>query len=101
MNSNLISEWQKIVSHKCNGFPGSSACKESAYNAEDPSSIPGLGRSPRKGIGYPFQYSCLNNSRDRGVWQATVHEAGKELDKSEQLSLSITKEYTDADCIMK
>ena len=39
------------------GFPGSSAGKEYACNAEDPSSIPGLGRSPREGIGYPLQYS--------------------------------------------
>ena len=38
------------------GFPGSSAGKESAYNAGDPSSIPGLGRSPGEGIGYPLQY---------------------------------------------
>ena len=38
-------------------FPGSSAGKESACNAGDPSSIPGLGRSPGEGIGYPFQYS--------------------------------------------
>ena len=37
-------------------FPGSSADKESAHNAEDPSLIPGSGRSPRKGIGYPLQY---------------------------------------------
>ena len=43
------------------GFPGSSAGKESAYNAGDPSSIPGLGRSPGEGIGYPLQYSCLEN----------------------------------------
>ena len=39
------------------GFPGSSAGKESACNAGDPSSIPGSGRSPREGIGYPLQYS--------------------------------------------
>ena len=39
------------------GFPDSSVGKESAYNARDPSSIPGLGRSPGKGIGYPLQYS--------------------------------------------
>ena len=38
-------------------FPGSSAGKESACNAEDPSSIPGLGRSPGEGIGYLLQYS--------------------------------------------
>ena len=39
------------------GFPDSSVGKESACNAGDPSSIPGLGRSPGEGIGYPFQYS--------------------------------------------
>ena len=35
--------------------------------------IPGLGRSPGEGNGYPLQYSCLENSMDRGAWQATVH----------------------------
>ena len=44
------------------GFPGSSAGKESACNSGDSSSIPGLGRSPGKGNGYPLQYSCLENS---------------------------------------
>ena len=39
------------------GLPGSSAGKESACNGGDPSSIPGLGRSPGEGIGYPLQYS--------------------------------------------
>ena len=39
------------------GFPGSSAGKESTCKARDPSSIPGLGRSPGAGIGYPFQYA--------------------------------------------
>ena len=39
------------------GFPGSSAGKEAACNAGDPSLIPGTGRSPGKGIGYPLQYS--------------------------------------------
>ena len=39
------------------GFPDSSVGKESACNARDPSSIPGLGRSAGKGIGYPLQYS--------------------------------------------
>ena len=46
------------------GFPGSSAGKESACNAGDPGSIPGLGRSAGEGIGYPFQYSGLKNSVD-------------------------------------
>ena len=46
------------------GFPGSSAGKESACNAGDPSSIPGLGTSPGEGIGYRLQYSGLENSMD-------------------------------------
>ena len=41
--------------------------KESDFNARDLGLIPGLGRSPGKGKGYPLQYSCLENSMDRGV----------------------------------
>ena len=51
------------------GFPGGSESKESSYN--------GLGRSPGEGNGYPLQYSCLENSIDRGAWQATVHGVTK------------------------
>ena len=46
------------------GFPGSSAGKESACNAGDLDSIPGLGRSPGQGNSYPLQYSGLENSTD-------------------------------------
>ena len=46
------------------GFPNSSVGKESACNAGDPDSIPGLGRSPGEGKGYPLQYSGLENSMD-------------------------------------
>ena len=46
------------------GFPGASAGKESAYNAGDLGLIPGLGRSPGEGKGYPLQYSGLENSMD-------------------------------------
>ena len=55
------------------GFPGGSDGKESACNAGDLGSIPGLGRSPGERNGNPLQYSCLGNPMDRGVWQATVH----------------------------
>ena len=55
------------------GFPGGSDGKESACNAGDLGLIPGLGRSPGEGNGNPLQYSCLENSTDRGVWQVTVH----------------------------
>ena len=47
--------------------------KESACNAGDPGSTPGMGRSPGEENGYPRQYSCLKNSMDRGIWQAIVH----------------------------
>ena len=50
------------------GFPGGSDCKVSACNAGDPGLIPGLGRSPGEGNGNPLQYSCLENSMDRGAW---------------------------------
>ena len=40
-------------------------------------SIPGWGRSPGEGNGYPLQYSCLENSMHRGAWQATVHGVTK------------------------
>ena len=54
-------------------FPHSSVGKESACNAGDLDSIPESGRSPGEGNGNPLQYSCLENSMDRGAWQATVH----------------------------
>ena len=56
-------------------FPGGSDGKASAYNAGDPGSTPGSGRSLGEGNGNPLQYSCLENSMDRAAWQATVHGA--------------------------
>ena len=47
--------------------------KNPPANAGEASSIPGLGRSPRRGNGNPLQYSCLENPTDRGAWRATVH----------------------------
>ena len=55
------------------GFPGGSVVKNLPANAGEGGSIPGLGRSPRKGNGNSPQYSCLGNPMDRGVRQATVH----------------------------
>ena len=59
------------------GFPGGSEGKASAYNAGDPGSIPGSGRSPGEGNGNPLQYSCLENPMDREAWWATVHGVAK------------------------
>ena len=58
-------------------FPGGSAGKESACNAGDLGSIPGLGRSPGAGNDNPLQYSCLENPMHRGAWWAIVHRVAK------------------------
>ena len=49
--------------------------KKVPANAGNADSIPGLEKSPEVGNGNPLQYSCLENSVDRGAWQATDHEA--------------------------
>ena len=59
------------------GFPGGSDGKESACNAGDPGSVPGLARSSGEVNGNPLQYSCLENPMDRGAWWATIHVFSK------------------------
>ena len=61
--------------------------KESACNVGDMGSIPGLGGTHGEGIGYPLQYSFLENSMDRGACRATVHGGRKESDVTEWLTL--------------
>ena len=51
--------------------------KESAYNVGELGSIPGSGRPPEEGDDHPLQYSCLENSMDRGAWQTKVHGVTK------------------------
>ena len=53
------------------GSPGGSDSRESACNAGDLGLIPGSGISLGEGNDYPLQYSCLENSMDRGAWQST------------------------------
>ena len=68
------------------GFPGGLDGKESAYNAGDLGSIPGLGRSPGGGHGNPLQYSCLENSRGQRSLAGYSPWGCKESDMTEQLS---------------
>ena len=61
------------------GFPGDSDDKASACNVGASISIPGLGRSPGEGNGNPLQYSCLENSMDRGAWWAIVQSRSQRV----------------------
>ena len=61
-------------------FPSGSVVENLLANAGDAGSIPGSGRSPGEGNGNPLQYSCLDNTIDRGTGWATVHGVAEELD---------------------
>ena len=60
------------------GFPGGSVVKNPPANAGNVVSVSRLGRSPGEGNGNLLQYSCLENSMDRGVWWVPVHGVAKE-----------------------
>ena len=62
------------------GFPGDSVGKESAYNVGDLGLIPGLGRSPGRGHGKPFQYSCLENPHGQRSLMGCSPYGSKESD---------------------
>ena len=64
-------------------FPVGSDGKESACNVGEPGSTPGSGRSPGEGNGNPLQYSCLDNSIDRGAWGCNSPWGCKEPDTAE------------------
>ena len=68
------------------GFSDGSVRKASASNAEDLGLIPGLGKSPGEENANPLQYSCLENSMDRGAYGTTVHGGHKGSRTTEQLT---------------
>ena len=61
----------------CGGFPSDSVIKNPPANTGDMGSSPELGRSPGEGNGNPRQHSCLENSMDRGAWQALLRGVTK------------------------
>ena len=72
------------------GFLSGTLVKNASANAGDArdlSSIPGLGRSPVEGNGNPLQYSCLENSMDRGAWWAVVHGVTKSWTRLDRKSV--------------
>ena len=73
------------------GFPGGSDSKESACT--DPGSVPWSGRCPGEENDNTLQYSCLENSMDRGVWLAAVHGVTK-MDMTEQLISTGSSPYS-------
>ena len=72
-------------------FPGGSHGKASAYNAGDPGSIPGSGRSPGEGNGNPLHYAYLENPMDGGAWEATVHGVAKS--RTRQSDFNFTNKF--------
>ena len=68
---------QLTHTHRTLGFLGGSHGQESVCNPADLGSTPGSGRSHGEGNGYPLQYSCLENSMDRGGWRATVQRMAR------------------------
>ena len=74
-------------------FPRWLSGKESTCNAEDVGSIPGLGRAPGEGNGNPLLYSCLENSKDRGTWRATVHGVAENQTRQSEQHLHFHKSY--------
>ena len=68
------------------GFPGGLVIKNMSANAGDAGLIPGSGRSPGGGNGNPLQYSCWDNTMNRGAWRATVHAVAKSQTRLKQLS---------------
>ena len=72
--ASLVVQWAK----------NPTAMWETAFNAGDPSLIPGSGRSPGEGIGNPLQYTCLGNPMGRGTWQGTAH--GSQESDTQQLN---------------
>ena len=104
--------YQKYLTKHTKGFLSGSLSKESAYNAGDEGSIPGSGRSPGGENGNPLQYSCLENTIDRGVWQATqsmrTQRAGQNwactyllstLDRQLSKDVSVVAQWIQVNCI--
>ena len=72
--------WREFDAGPAVGFPDGTVVRNLPANAgdtRDAGSISGLGRSPGEGNGNPLQYSCLENSMDKGAWRATVHGVAK------------------------
>ena len=73
----MVKDSLLVIHRMMQGFPGGSAVKNLPANTGDIGSTSGLGRSPGKGNGNPFQCFSLGNPTDRGAWEATVQRSQK------------------------
>ena len=81
------------------GFPGGSDGKKSTCSVGDLDLIPGSGRSPGEGNGYPLQYSCLENPMDRGAWWAAVCRVAKSWTQLSEFYFSLKAMRLDKICL--
>ena len=81
-----------ITSDIMTGCPSGLDCKESSFNVGEPRFNPWVGRSPEEGNGIPLQYSCLENSKDRGTWGAVW--VCEELETTALLTLPLRQAVT-------
>ena len=84
-----LSNLSKVTNLKLLGFPRASIVKNPPGNAGDAGSIPGSGRSPGGGNSNPFQYPCLENPMNRGIWQTVVHSVTKSRIRLKRLSMML------------
>ena len=86
MNSPRKDVWASRVALVVKNLPAN------VGDVRDPDLIPWLGRFPGGGHGNPFQYSCLENSKDRGTWGAIVHRDTQSRTQLKQLSMHTHKD---------
>ena len=88
--------WQRVGHNWATSLLGGSMGKESTYNAGDTGNINLIcrwGRAPGGGHGNSFQYSCLENPKDRGAWWATVHKVSKSSTWLKHLSMHACRNF--------
>ena len=83
-----------MVIHARKGFPGGSVMKNPPADAGAVGSNAGSGRSPGVGNSIPCQYSCLENSMDRGTWRASVHGVTKSWTQLNDWARTHTRTHT-------
>ena len=93
IHPSFLQSFNKYLWRASSSFPGGSVSKEPDCNTGDLGLIPESGRSPGEGNGDPLQYSCLENSMDRGAWGVTVHSVIKSLTQLKWLSMQAQQRH--------